>query len=481
MSDLELYINGIDGITGEYLVEPLDFEAAHSLITGNPMDPELARLLARLWRVMSQPSLSLPMEIDPKDVSRAGWGIVFHRDEDQAVKDALAPLIEHRRSTVGADRIKVLEYQSNESWLRWISRYGVSAGTVEPRRVPFYLLLVGSPRHIPFDFGHLLNVEYAVGRLDFDTPADYARYARDLIAYENREVPLNRREVVFFAPRHDFERSTKLSADFLVDPLADGEREQDDQPMEPGIAARWGYCSRKLSGPEATKQALTALLAPTTPAGTPAFLFTASHGIGFPRGHPDQLPKQGALVCQDWPALGTISPAHYFSASDLPGDAQVRGMIAFHVACFSLGTPTHDRFLFVRDNPQPRIADEPFFAALPRALLTHRNGGALACIGHIERAWNCAYRSARGITQLQPFRNAIGRILNGQPVGFALKDFPERYAALSTGLNNSLQEIGLGGSVSLEEMRFAWAERNDAGGYGLLGDPAVRLRVDELV
>ena len=33
------------------------------------------------------------------------------------------------------------------------------------------------------------------------------------------------------------------------------------------------------------------------------------------------------------------------------------------------------------------LPPEAFLAALPRALLTHPNGGALACIGHIDRGW----------------------------------------------------------------------------------------------
>ena len=43
--------------------------------------------------------------------------------------------------------------------------------------------------------------------------------------------------------------------------------------------------------------------------------------------------------------------------------------------------------------------------------------------------------------QLLPFQNAIGRILIGQPVGHAFKDFNERYASLSTQLAGKLEKV----------------------------------------
>ena len=62
-----------------------------------------------------------------------------------------------------------------------------------------------------------------------------------------------------------------------------------------------------------------------------------------------------------------------------------------------------------------------------------------------------------------------------------MKDFYERYAALSTTLASTLEEIGFGAKVSDAELAATWIERNDAEGYLLLGDPAVRLRVKDLV
>jgi len=85
-----------------------------------------------------------------------------------------------------------------------------------------------------------------------------------------------------------------------------------------------------------------------------------------------------------------------------------------------------------------------------------------------------------GGPQLLPYQNTIGRILIGQPVGHALKDFNERYAALSASLSGILEEISFGAHVSDDELAAAWIERNDAQNYIIVGDPAARLRVEAM-
>jgi hypothetical protein len=200
----------------------------------------------------------------------------------------------------------------------------------------------------------------------------------------------------------------------------------------------------------------------------------------WPKGHAGQLAGQGALLCQDWPGFGTMKPEHYLAAADVPANAKLHGTIAFHFACYGAGTPEKDRFAHTPGAQPPAIADAPFVSALPRKLLTHPNGGALACIGHVERAWGYSIVGQNTGPQLIPFQNAIGRMLIGQPAGYALKDFNEKFAALSASLASMLEQVGFGSFVPDDELAAAWTERNDAEGYLLLGDPAVRLRVDAL-
>jgi hypothetical protein len=471
--DDRLYLNGIDAETGQYLVPPMELEEVAATVKGVKEDNSTVSWLRRVWRIISQPHLGLPFDVDPAKISEAGWAIVFHQDESPSVKDALRPLIKHRKEQVGDEsKVKELVYRTGQNRAEWLAGYGVGAGNVEPTKVPFYLLIVGSPEQIPFGFCQEIDVEYGVGRLHFETPQEYAEYVRQVVEYETAATVPNGKEAVFFGVRHDFDRATQMSADLLVKPLADG-----PDPTTKGVADKWGYKTRKIWGAQATKSALTEVLRAGGGAKPPALLFTASHGMGFKRGHANQLKEQGALLCQDWPGFGQISADHYFAAADLSADTRAQGLIAFHFACFGAGTPAFDNFIHKPGQPPPQIADRPFIAALPKALLTR---GALACVGHVERAWGYSIVTPNAGPQLIPFQNALGRLLVGQPVGYAMKDINERYAVVSTSLTSLLEKVSFGAQVSDFELANSWVERNDAGGYFVIGDPAARLRVDAL-
>ena len=175
-----VYFNGVSALTGKYLVPPTPLTTLATLIKGQSVDSQ-TRTLSRIWKMFSGADFGLPVKRDPTNLRESGWGIVFHTEESREVRDALKPLIEHRRNQVGDESlVKVLDYKMGEGRAQWLARFRVSAGAVNPCRVPYYLLLVGSPAQIPFTFGFLLDVEYAVGRMAFDTPQEYATYAQNM-------------------------------------------------------------------------------------------------------------------------------------------------------------------------------------------------------------------------------------------------------------------------------------------------------------
>ena len=100
--------------------------------------------------------------------------------------------------------------------------------------VPFYLLLAGSPEEIPFEFQYLLDIYWGVGRLHFDGPDDYRRYAESVVAYQTAATVPQTKTPAIFATRHKLDRATRMFADMVARPLALGEEASGEGGRRPG-------------------------------------------------------------------------------------------------------------------------------------------------------------------------------------------------------------------------------------------------------
>jgi hypothetical protein len=487
LPDDPLILNGIDGVTGQYLVPPIALPAAAEVAEprGNAAYFEGWREWVRINPFTS--SYGHRLNIDPADYTQAGWGVVFHPSTSDEVRKSLEPLISHRLSRTEEGRAQVLTYKPGETANQFLERHGASPGANDPERVPYYLLLVGGPELIPYEVQHSLALSYAVGRLSFETPAEYSRYADSVVAYEMDDAVPNQRLLSGWGPRHMGDPSTELSADRLVAPLFRGA--DADQPPNPRetLTARQrrdsgsaiSYASRSAINEDATKEWLLSALHGREI--RPALLFTASHGVGFRANDPLQLTHQGALLGQDWTGLGSMSPSHYVAATDIKDDARLHGLVAFFFACFGAGTPSTDDFPLNATRSGETLANDPFVAALPRRLLAHPGGGALAVIGHVERAWGFSIKPL-GLLRpsLHPFQNTLSKIMSGFPIGHALRDFRDRLSEVNNTLLTHFDANTSNGKLSPRELIHRWIERNDARNYVVLGDPAVSLRHNEL-
>jgi hypothetical protein len=126
------------------------------------------------------------------------------------------------------------------------------------------------------------------------------------------------------------------------------------------------------------------------------------------------------------------------------------------------------------EDPLP-IAPHSFVGRLPQRLLGHPRGGALAVVGHVERAWTYSFLWPRIEDQLDTFRSAVGTLFDGAPLGAAIEFLNQRYAALSTELDSAREDLRWGAPPDVVGLSGLWTAKNDARNYVILGDPAVRL------
>lgn len=510
-----LVFNGINAVTGDYGRPPMPAQELATLIQGNPSPEDYRAFVAyqrrlsalsdledRLQRV-TEAELELqaveaevelqalkrkisgtPMPMkpgagDPSRVEDGGWAVIFPADMNptlrEQIKEALQPLLELRKSQAG-DLFRLCEgssaYRPGERKDQYCNRLGIAPGVADPLEFPYYVMLVGTPEDIPYSFQYQLDVMRGVGRLDFEDDVDaYAAYARQVVAAETGQVRLSRR-MALFGTENPGDKATHLSARYLVRPLFENLTGAPG-PQELALQYPWQIADPYIGDGQATRAQLVDLLG-RNQESTPSLLFTATHGLEFPADHPNQLRHQGALLCQDWAGPGhRVTRDTYLAGEDL-GAANLLGMIAMLFACYGAGTPALDQFAMQAFKVRERIAPRSFTAALPRQMLRQ---GALAVIGHVERAWGYSFISPRGHVEHQAFVTALRALMNGQPVGLATDaSFNLRYAGMSSDLSAALEELRWDPDyLSPYELAHRWTASNDARSYTVIGDPAVRI------
>jgi hypothetical protein len=457
-----LYVLGVDSDTNDVIAAPQSVaEIAKAIAAVRPEPDEV-------------PSVDLPptfglTEDDPYDPLVVGWQVIVGTgDPDkQAIIDALRPLAERRGCP---SNWMPLEYNAGRSMQAWID--AVYNTLDDP---PRFLLLAGSPTHLPFTLQVALATFAYVGRLDFATvnggtevqhPELFATYTDKVLRNERGEVPATDRSVVVWATAGGFRDPTRFSRNLMAGPLADR------------IEQKGKFAVTRLFDGDATAGKLTTTLTEARP----RLVFTASHGdaVAASKGVDQQAALNGALVGQD---------AMRFRATDLPGpsEAFVEGGIVFSFACFGYGTPARSGYTHWWPSIAPYQAPFELVSALPKAAIAHPRG-PLGYIGHADYAVLHAFTEASrpgsdGLGPLAPrlmtFRDTLDEALLDRPVGAVIEPFASRLSLLNLQLTQIWDDAKAAGAdmpSSGSDLVDMFLRRNDARYYLVLGDPAARPR-----
>ncbi|CAM2009988.1 hypothetical protein [Acanthopleuribacter pedis] len=453
---------------GRPAFEPISPAGLTAALTGQ--DPSAEDLALKQYTAGRKKTyLNVIHGVEPKNLASAGWGLVLPRDSDDGLLDALAPLIEHRRRQAG-DRFYQITGEEGlaprESKAAFLRRHFMGAGPVDPEKLPYYLLLVGSPEQIPFHFQQQLDVQFAVGRLHFDRLADYAAYARQVVETETRAAAAETQAVALWCPTHD--AATIAGYDLFLDPLSKV------------LAKKNNINLRDMRGAAATKAAFQALAGGADPA---SLLVSLSHGMAaeetITADRPDARAAQGALVCGDWRGGDAPWSDAYVLGPDSVQPAPNSGTIWFNLSCFGGGTPKIQPHF--KAGRRRNIADEAFVNALSQKLLSRERGALQAVVSHVDLLYLHSFEGNHGGSYPAAFTSAVSALLDGFPVGAAVDVVNQRYAELATELTDHLEELHWadeGTPVDPEKaaaIAETWCAHHDARNYVVFGDPAVRL------
>jgi hypothetical protein len=450
-----LLFNGIEVETGQYQVSPIDPERAVQLVVES--GPSLVRGIVKDLEAM-------PFEgMQPESLSEVGWGLVSTPGLDPSIRDALMPLMTHRAKAAQSSP-RIFHYHPGDRAMTWLLRRRADSGPV-----PYHLLIVGGPEEIPFEFQQELSLTHSVGRLSFDTPEEYAHYVSRVLEYELGSRVLTPRRITYWSPRHSGDEVSKRINDQLIAPLHEGGPDKGERP----IARLLRMEAQRFQGDEATTSRLSAVLKGRI--GDPsALVFAAAHGVTSSRYHD----LQGGLLGQEWVPFKPVSPS-MIVAREEPGraDQSSRSLIAFFFASFSAGTSLADPF---SRSLVPRwISERPFVARLPRQLLALRGSGMLAVLGQVDWAWATVGGEEVAPRPHVPYRDCIGRILGGTPVGHAVREeFGRRQVRASRALRELLNASDRRRSTWQAQVVHEWLNLLDARSLVVLGDPAVRLNLE---
>ena len=457
--------------------EPVDGELRADAWCGQGAHGAPATNVAK-WSVRPPTSFKgvklAPDPVDPANWQHpeVGWGVVLA--DDDAV-----PAVERARGDDAPEPIRqliadrgnapVFRYRPElgDGQLRWYDAQGTGfdlrfagARGQGAAQIPRYLLIVGSPKAIPWSAQLRMQLDACVGRLDLDAAglANYVRALRSGWKDANRATA----KPLVWAVDHGHPDITRLMRKVIAEKMAAALASDREFDMTGGV----------LMDAQATGDGLAGALA----ARRPAFVLTSSHGATFPFDDTARMAAQLGLLVD---AKQTVTPAESIAT-----DA-AHGAIWYAHACCSVGSDGASQFTGLVQTGT--VLSDTLLAVercgsmtgpLPRRLLGAETP-VRAFIGHVEPTFNWTLRSPENG---QPIAHHIVRALYNQlhlgsrpPVGLAMATY---YANVGGLLRDHLQEVDAANrsvAGALDRAMRAKLIASDRLATVILGDPTVAL------
>ena len=335
------------------------------------------------------------------------------------------------------------------------SGFGIGRG-----QIPYYLLIVGSPSEIPWDFQYLLNAMYGVGRLDLPA-AGLARYVDALLSNWK-----------FAEGESDVRRSLIWSVDYGGNDISTLMFNAIAKPVYEKLASDKDYATgaELVTAAEATHAALIDRLA----THRPRFILTTSHGNTGPLDATPNSLKQnvGLLVDQTQRVLKIDELLAAWS----PG-----GAIWYAHACCSAGTDSTSIFEeLVPDGPVKTVlkqvsAEGAAIAPLPTALLSAKRP-LRAFVGHVEPTFDWTVRQREtGQHITSRLQEALyDELYRGLPVAYALRKWFAGVGRFYSMHDTASRDYAAGQDTEGIILACLLGAR-DTGSTVILGDPTVAL------
>ena len=425
--------------------------------------------------------LVAPEALDLRDWQNEeiGWGLVLPENEniseaDRAVAaDAPEPI---RKLLAARENAPVFRYRTDLQ-NRFLRRYYLdrssqdiqisSAGQrgIGVGRLPYYLLIVGSPEKIPWRLQYVLNQPCFVGRLDLDEGG--LKHYIDALLKDWADAGVEPDHPVVWTVDHGHPDITWLMRHAIAEPVGQKLREDADIGDKATI----------LAGSTATADALTEALI----AQKPALIITTSHGMTGPLDDPGLMAQQLGLLVDDEGV--TLHPHHLLQKW------QPNGAIWYAHACCSAGSDgeTSYKGLLTEGSTADRVLEAVAqigakIAPLPTELLGAEKP-LRAFVGQVEPTFDWTIRDPdTGQVLTTTLQNALYNRMyrkHPEPVGMAFQECFRHVGELFSQWQQALRNINSPSQATRDAARVAALRTQlaalDRQSLVILGDPTACL------